>query len=117
MSEAETIQNLKDDIKALKHAQSQQTLDHDLIIKIDGNVGRLILDVRELKEDLSARVKDVENDKASKEEVGALRLDLEKSKTDIDTLKQFRWTIIGVAIVVQFVGAGTVLLFLKYFLK
>ena len=67
MTQEETIQRLKDEVETLKRVQSQITVDHDLIIKMDGKLDRVIIDVRELKDNLHSKVTLLEVNKYDKE--------------------------------------------------
>ena len=61
----------------------EQVNDHDLLIKIDTKLERVILDVQELKDNVASRVTTLEQEKAD-------RQDAESMAKDIQALKTFR---------------------------
>lgn len=52
----------------------EHTVDHDLLIQIDTKLERALVDIKELKDGTTARISALENDKASKSEVGRLNV-------------------------------------------
>jgi hypothetical protein len=65
----------------------RQNPDHDLLIVIDTKLGRVIDDVKELKDNFATRVTDLEENKVSKDEFNELVKEHKVHGAFIDNLK------------------------------
>lgn len=66
--------------EALKITSVRNSEDHDLLIGLKGQMDRLSIDIKDLKEGTSRRISDLEDDKADKREFEELKKDIYGSR-------------------------------------
>lgn len=80
-----------------------QSNDHDLLLTLKAELGtkldRVIVDVKELKDNVAARVTDLEQEKVSKDEFDDFKTDAGES---IDSLKKLVYIGLGIVVTLQF---------------
>ena len=78
---------------------SQSVQDHDLLIEINTKLGRVIADVKELKDTTAARVTHLEEEKVDKVEADRLEKENAAAHNDhekrLRSLEKWKWMIAG----------------------
>jgi hypothetical protein len=92
------------------HIETGNSSDHDLLLTLKAELGtkldRVIVDVKELKDNVAARVTDLEQEKVSKEDFDDLRNAIAKYQDDTDktisSLQRLVYTGLGIVLAIQF---------------